>query len=145
MYMYMYMGWVGNDELATRLITVFGTAQEFRGAFGANPCDFYRMHTRYLIGLVRDHVNPAMRAVGKKILMIMWKRDWFCILLSILGGIGECIYVYIYSNNNNYEWLSIDTIWIVIISINAQRKELSNIEIIEVNICKGKRVKSIIL
>ena len=41
------------------------------------------------------------------------ERDWFCILLSILGGIGEYIYVYTYSNHNNYECYPLiqDELW----------------------------------
>ena len=58
------MSW--DVELATRLITVFRTVQGFRDAFGVNPCGLYRMHTRYLFDLVRDHENPAVRAVGKR-------------------------------------------------------------------------------
>ena len=45
--------------------TVFGTAQGFRDAFRANPCGLHCMHTGYLFDLVRDHENPAVRAVGK--------------------------------------------------------------------------------
>ena len=119
------------EELDTRLITVFGTAQGFRGAFGANPCGLYRMHTRYLIDLVGI---IWFRPWGP------WEKNWcehlkeiyFVYCYQFLVELGN-IYIYIYSNDNDYKWLSIVTTWTVIIFSNAQRKELSNIEITKVN------------
>ena len=99
---YMYI----REELATCLITVFGTAQGFRGTFGVNPCGLYRMHTRYLFDLVRDHVNPAVRAVGKRMEMIMRKREIdfvYCYqFLEELGNIYICTYILIITIMNVY-------------------------------------------
>ena len=45
--------------------------------------------------LVNDHVNWPVWTMRKRVEMIMRKRDRFCILLLILGGIGEYMYLYI--------------------------------------------------
>ena len=79
------------------MITVFERAQGFRGAFGANPYGLYRMHTRYLIDLVRDHVNPAMRVVGKRMEMIIRKREIdFVYCYQFLEELEKKKYIYIY-------------------------------------------------
>ena len=48
-------------------------------AFGADPYGLYRMHTstEYMFDLVRDHVNPAVRAVGKSEFEIVFVYCYF--------------------------------------------------------------------
>ena len=62
-------GWVGKDELATWLITVFETTQGFRGALGANPYSLY-VCIRWYWNLICDLASVSH---GKKVEMI-WER-----------------------------------------------------------------------
>ena len=69
--MYMYIGWDRDDELATRLITIFGTTQGFRGAFGANPCGLYVCIRWYW----NENVNWLVWAMERKLKWYVRMRD----------------------------------------------------------------------
>ena len=72
--------------MATRFITVFGIAQGFRGAFGANPCGFYRMHSRYLWMIWWGITVSSQCGPWEKVLRGLWERE---IDLYIVDSFGE--------------------------------------------------------
>ena len=80
-YMYMYMGWVENVELATRLITIFGTAQGSRGAFGTDPCGSYVCIHWYW----NENMIWLVWAMKRKLKWDMRKRE----LLYMIDSFGE--------------------------------------------------------